>query len=94
MYDLFFFFFFFFCKSTLLRAICPSKCPSFRSKCMPLGGIFLSWSVWVGLHSRIIGLVGLHFRRVGLATRMVCLQSIRVGLATRILVGLQSRESR
>ena len=48
----------------------------------------------VGLHSRIIGLVGLHFRRVGLATRMVCLQSIiRVGLATRI-VGLQSRESR
>ena len=30
----------------------------------------------VGLHSRIKGLVGLHFRRVGMATRMVCLQSI------------------
>ena len=35
----------------------------------------------VGLHSRIIGLVGLHFRRVGLATRIVGLQSRGVSIA-------------
>ena len=27
-------------------ARCPSKCPSLRSKCMPLQDIFPSWSLW------------------------------------------------
>ena len=33
------------------KAICPSKCSSFRSKCTPLEDMVLCWSVWLGLIS-------------------------------------------